>query len=44
MLPSGNDAALTLATAFGKYIHFSCLSEKRKFVTKELKEELKTAL
>ena len=22
MLPSGNDAALVLATAFGKYLHF----------------------
>lgn len=44
MLPSGNDAALTLATAFGKYIHFSSLSEKRKYVSKELKEELKTTL
>lgn len=30
MLPSGNDAALTLATAFGKFLHFATLTEKRK--------------
>ena len=44
MLPSGNDAALTLATAFGKYVHFSSINEKRKFVTKDLKDNLKSAL
>jgi hypothetical protein len=44
MLPSGNDAALTLATAFGKYIHFANINERRKIVTKELKDSLKMAL
>lgn len=32
MLPSGNDAAIALATAFGKYLHFSTLTEKRRTV------------
>jgi len=41
MLPSGNDAALTLATAFGKYIHFANINERRKIVNKELKDYLK---
>lgn len=41
MLPSGNDAALVLATAFGKYLHFATLTEKRKNVTKETDEDIK---
>lgn len=44
MLPSGNDAALTLATAFGKFLHFATLTEKRKLVPKAGKEELKNTL
>jgi hypothetical protein len=35
MLPSGNDAALVLATAFGKYLHFSNLTERRKNMSKD---------
>ena len=44
MLPSGNDAAITLATAFGKYLHFMNLTEKRKNLPRDADEELKKAL
>jgi hypothetical protein len=44
MLPSGNDAALTLATAFGKYLHFLNLTEKRKNLPRDADEDLKKAL
>ena len=44
MLPSGNDAALTLATAFGKFLHFSTLTEKRKQVPKDGDNSLKNTL
>lgn len=44
MLPSGNDAAITLATAFGKYLHFLNLTEKRKNLPRDADEDLKKAL
>jgi len=44
MLPSGNDAAITLATAFGKFLHFLNLTEKRKNLPRDADEELKKAL
>ena len=44
MLPSGNDAALTLATAFGKFLHFTTLTEKRKNVPRDADEEVKKTL
>jgi Tfp pilus assembly protein PilF len=44
MLPSGNDAAITLATAFGKYLHFLNLTEKRKNLPRDTDEYLKKAL
>ena len=44
MLPSGNDAALTLATNFGKFLHFATLTEKRKLVPKAGNTKLKNTL
>lgn len=44
MLPSGNDAALTLATQFGKFLHFATLTEKRKHVPKDGNEDIKNTL
>ena len=44
LLPSGNDAAIVLATEFGKFLHFSAITEKRKNFTKDSDECLKKAL
>lgn len=44
MLPSGNDAAIALATAFGKYLHFMNLTDKRKNLPRDADEDFKKAL
>jgi hypothetical protein len=44
MLPSGNDAALVLATNFGKLLHFSNLTDKRKNISKDAEADIKRTL
>jgi hypothetical protein len=44
MLPSGNDAALALATGFGKYVHFNTLTEKRKALSRDTDEGVRKTI
>jgi len=44
MLPSGNDAALVLATSFGKYLHFSSITEKKKSLSKDTDSDIKNTI
>lgn len=44
MLPSGNDAALALATGFGKYVHFTTLTEKRKALSRDTDDEVRKTI